>query len=261
MMATAARVVGPLRGIRGLLLLLGPLLAWEVLGSEISFSYPPPRTWWEAIQDMYSAGELLPAAGRTAATFGASLAVAAVVGVMGGVVIGASLRVERAVNPLLEFVRAVPPPAVVPVFGLLLGPTMLASVIIVVLAIVWPVLMNTVMGMRSIPLVRKEMSRSLGLGPVDRIRKVVLPSLAPHIMIGLRVSVSLSLIVTLFTDIVGAGEGLGRLLVEQQQLFEAASVWGLLALIGVGGYAVNAGFATVERVVFSRWPEDARPVG
>ena len=145
-----------------------------------------------------------------------------------------------------------------PALGLLLGPTLLSSVTIVVLAIIWPILLNTVNGVRMIPEVRKDMARSLGLSWSARITKVLLPSLTPNIMTGLRVSVSLSLIVTLVTDILGTGQGLGRLLIDQQQFFEAPAVWGLLVLIGAFGYLINMLFRMLERKLMSRWPAESR---
>ncbi|UNK45633.1 ABC transporter permease [Arthrobacter sulfonylureivorans] len=186
---------------------------------------------------------------------------ATVLGILGGMLIGSSNLLDRALTPFLDFFRAVPPPALVPALGLLLGPTLLSSVTIVVLAIVWPILLNTVTGIRTIPAVRKEMARTLGLTPVERLTKVIFPSLGPNIMTGLRISVSMSLIVTLVTDIIGTGRGLGRLLVDQQQFFESASVWGLLVVIGAFGYLINVLFGLFETAIFSRWPEGARPVG
>ena len=256
-----AGALRPLRGIRGLLLLIVPLVLWQVLGSPNPFSFPVPSTWFPAVAALYEEGVLMPAVARTLTTFFVSLAVAFVVGVLAGIVIGLLPTLDRALTPSFDFFRAIPPPAIVPALGLLLGPGLLSSVTIVVLAIIWPILLNTVAGIRSIPPVRTEMSRSLGLTRAEQLFKVVLPSLGPSIMVGLRVSVSLSLIVTLVTDIIGTGQGLGRLLVDQQQFFESAAVWGLLVLIGAFGYALNVAFGLFQRAVFSRWPEGARPIG
>jgi sulfonate transport system permease protein len=257
----AAKLLRPLLGIRGLLLLIIPLVLWQVLGSPNPFSFPVPSTWFPAIAELYESGKLMPAVERTLTTFFLSLLVALVLGVAMGVVIGLVPTLDRALTPSFDFFRAVPPPAIVPALGLLLGPGLTASVTIVVLAIIWPILLNTVSGVRAIPAIRMEMARSLGLSRPDQFFKVVLPSLGPSIMVGLRVSVSLSLIVTLVTDILGTGQGLGRLLLDQQQFFESAAVWGLLVLIGAFGYALNVCFGLFQRIVFSRWPEGARPVG
>ena len=87
----------------------------------------------------------------------------------------------------------------------------------------------------------------LGLTPPQRWRKVILPSLTPGVMLGVRVASATALIVTLLVDIFGVGAGLGRLLVESQQRFESATAWGLTLMIGTFGYLTSAFFARVGR--------------
>jgi sulfonate transport system permease protein len=101
--------------------------------------------------------------------------------------------------------------------------------------------------MRGIPVVRLEMSRTMGLSPMQRWSKVVLPSATPGVMLGVRVAASMGIIITLLVDIFGASAGLGRLLVESQQRFESAAAWGLLLMIGGFGYLVSVGLARLER--------------
>lgn len=259
--AGGRRVLQALLGVRGLLILIIPIVLWQLFGEERSFSFPVPSTWFPAVWGLHEEGQFLPAVERTLTTFILSLAIALVLGVVAGMVLGSVRLLDRAFSPFLDFFRAVPPPALVPALGLLLGPTLLSSISIVVLAIIWPILLNTVNGVRTIPDVRMEMARSLGMSWWGRVSKVLLPSLTPSIMTGLRVSVSLSLIVTLVTDILGTGQGLGRLLIDQQQFFESAAVWGLLVVIGAFGYLVNVLFRLVEGRLMSRWPSEVRARG
>ena len=74
-----------------------------------------------------------------------------------------------------------------------------------------------------------------------------MPSLIPGSMLGVRVAASLAVIITLLVDILGAGAGIGRLLVESQQRFDASSAWGLLFIIGTFGYLTSLFLAWVER--------------
>ena len=76
------------------------------------------------------------------------------------------------------------------------------------------------------------MSRTIGLSRAQRWGKVIVPSLIPGMMLGVRVAASLAVIITLLVDIFGAGTGLGRLLVESQQRFDASAAWGLLLIVG-----------------------------
>jgi ABC-type nitrate/sulfonate/bicarbonate transport system permease component len=83
------------------------------------------------------------------------------------------------------------------------------------------------------------MSQTLGLSTVRRWRSVVLPSLAPGVLVGVRIASAVALIVALLADIFGVGAGLGRLLLESQQRFDAAAAWGLLLIIGTFGYLTS----------------------
>ncbi|MCU4671160.1 ABC transporter permease [Microbacterium fluvii] len=195
----------------------------------------------------------------TATTFTIGLLLALLLGVLAGIVIGSVPIVDRALSPLIDFIRSMPPPAIVPAIGLIVGSGLGSSIVIVVIAVMWPILLNTVVGVRSIPQVRRDTARTLALSPDARLLKVTIPSLAPYVMSGLRIAVSMTLIVTLFTDILGSGQGLGRLLQEMQHFFRADAVWGLLVFIGALGYLINLAFDLIQRIVFRRWPETLRP--
>jgi sulfonate transport system permease protein len=117
----------------------------------------------------------------------------------------------------------------------------------VALIVSWPILLNTATAVRSIPPVRLEMSRTIGLSRAQRWGKVIVPSLIPGAMLGARVAASLAVIITLLVDIFGAGMGLGRLLVESQQRFDASAAWGLLVIVGLFGYAMSLALSWLER--------------
>lgn len=232
---------------RGLLPLAALLITWQLTASDTSFSFPPPSTWLSAIGQMHNDGVLLPALAHTLSTFALALLLATLLGALVGIAIGASQRIDRALTPSIEFAAATPGAALVPLAVLLLGTTLLTGVVMVALIVSWPILLNTATAMRAIPAVRLDMSRSLGLSTGERWRKVILPSLAPGILLGVRVASSLALIITLLADIFGAGEGIGRLLIERQQSFDAPGAWGLLLITGTFGYLISA---TLARVTF-----------
>ena len=97
--------------------------------------------------------------------------------------------------------------------------------------------------------VRLEMSRTMGLSPLHRWTKVILPSLSPGILLGVRVASSMAIIITLLVDILGSGMGIGRLLVESQQRFDAAAAWGLLLIVGAFGYVMSLSLSLLERQI------------
>lgn len=233
-------------------LVLG-LIAWQVLGSPMSFTFPSPDTWWEATKNMHAADELMPALMRTVLTFVYGLALSVVVGVAAGWFIGSSRLAERALSPILDFFRAMPSPALVPVATVIFGVTVGMSAVVMLISIVWPILLSTISARKTIPPVRLEMGRVLGLSTFDQMRKIVLPSLLPAIMTGTRVAVSQGFVIALLIDIIGAGAGIGRLLVVRQQTFDAASVWALLVVIGLVGLVANGLVALLDHRVQRGW--------
>ena len=156
---------------------------------------------------------------------------------------------DHYLTPTIDFVAAIPGAALVPVAVLLLGQSPLSGVAVVALIVSWPILLNTATAMRSIPAVRLDMSRTMGLSPLHRWTKVILPSLSPGILLGLRVASSLAIIITLLVDILGSGMGIGRLLVESQQHFDAAAAWGLLLIVGTFGYVMSLSLSLLERQI------------
>lgn len=247
------RSVRPLGFVLGLTPLVLGMLAWELLGDPMSFTFPPPSQWWTAAQGMHAEGLLLSAVWRTMVTFLLGLSLSVVVGVALGWAIGASRRVERALSPLLDFFRSMPSPALVPIATVIFGVTIGMSAVVMLIAIVWPVLLSTVTARQTIPPVRLEMGRALGLSALDRMRKVVFPSLLPAIMTGTRVAVSQGFVIALLIDIIGSGAGVGRLLVVRQQTFDAASVWALLIVIGIFGLVANGVVALIDHRVQKGW--------
>lgn len=244
-----SNVVQPQAPAKGLLPVVTLLVLWQLAGDTDSLMFPPPGTWFDGLVRLQHAGSLGPAIQLTLLTFAGGLLVATVVGSTLGAAIGASRWVDRTLTPTFDALAGVPASALVPVAILAFGAGPLSGVAVVALIAPWPVLLNTAMSMRAIPPVRLDMSRSLRLSRPRQWSKVVLPSLAPGIALGMRVASTVALIVSLLFDIFGTGGGIGRLLVESQQRFDASAVWGLVLLTGVLGYLTSAGLARVSRLL------------
>jgi ABC-type nitrate/sulfonate/bicarbonate transport system permease component len=118
----------------------------------------------------------------------------------------------------------------------------------------WPVLLNTAAGVRAMPPLRSDVATTLGLATGERFWKVVLPSLIPNILLGVKLSVSVAFVVALFIEILGVTKGLGSLLSDRQMRFDAAGTWGILLLIGICGYLLNVGIALIEGHLLKNWP-------
>lgn len=248
-----ARRPGGIPPLRGLLPILLLLVVWELVGSASSFSYPTPTTWLIALAELTGEG-LWESLAFTLRTFVVGLVLATIAGALGGMILGASRTADRAFTPIADFFRALPAPAVISVVTLIMGPNLSAALVMVILGAMWPILLNTASGLRSIPPLRIETSRTLGLTRLQHLRKILLPSLTPHILLGVKVAASLAFVITLFAEILGVTPGLGLLLAHRQQRFDSAGTWGLLLLIGVCGYLINVVVSLLQRRLLKNWP-------
>ncbi|MFF4058747.1 ABC transporter permease [Streptomyces sp. NPDC001668] len=193
--------------------------------------------------------DILPSLGR----MGAGFALAAVAGVVLGVVVGRSRWAYALANPVLQFARAVPPPALVPVFVVIFAfgtPMQIASI---AFSAVWPVLINTAAGVRNTDPLRLDVAAVLRLNTAERLWFLVLPSALPRVFAGLRLSLSLSLILMVFSELLpGTANGIGFTLTEAQTRSDLLTVWAALVLLGALGHLLNTGLLAVEKRLLGR---------
>jgi ABC-type nitrate/sulfonate/bicarbonate transport system permease component len=181
-------------------------------------------------------------------------ALAAVVGIVLGVLFGRSRTAMDYVGPLFAFFRSIPPPTLIPVFAVLFGLSSGMQIGSIIFGSVWPVLLNAVDGVRSVDQVKVETARSIRTPKRYWLAMVVLPAAAPKIFAGLRVSLSISLLLMVVSELVGAYNGIGRSLMNAQQDFEFPTMWSWLVLLGILGYAFNTIFLAAERRVLAWQP-------
>lgn len=252
--APRVRVFPPLLGLLPLTLLL---VIWQLFGDPESASFPPPSQWFGAVTSLDFSEVLLPATERTILVFVAALLLATVLGIALGTVMGTSTKTRRALSPFTEFCRTFPPPAAVPVAVLVLGNTLTMSLLVIVGTAMWPVVINTVVGVQAIPDVRVDAGRILGLSRRERILKVVVPSVLPGVALGVRVATPICFIVTLLAEMLASTGGLGQLILSRQRVFDSGGVFGLLVLIGILGLVVNAAVGWLEGRALANRPRRA----
>ncbi|MGW3649910.1 ABC transporter permease [Streptomyces sp. NPDC000878] len=246
----------------------GALLRWLVLALAVgvwqlaarahgSVYFPPPGRIAHHAYDLWFSGparqlfltdaavdNILPSLGRMAAGF----ALAAVAGVALGIAVGRSRRAYALCNPVLQFARAVPPPALVPVFVVVLDFGTQMQVASIAFSAVWPVLINTAEGARNVDPLRLEVATVLRLTAFERLWLLLLPSALPRIFAGLRLTLSLSLILMVFSELLpGTANGIGFTLTDAQSRSDLLTVWAALVLLGALGYLLNTGLLTVEK--------------
>jgi ABC-type nitrate/sulfonate/bicarbonate transport system permease component len=177
---------------------------------------------------------------------------AVLAGVLVGVVLGLSRRTEEACRPLLELLRAIPGVALLPVFVVLFGLGSEMKVVLIATGAVWPVLLNTTDGVRSVEPLLLDVAQAFRLSRRQRLRRIVLPSAGPQIFAGARTALAIAVIVMVVGETVGSSGGIGYFLLNAERNFAITSMWGTIIALGIVGYLLNVLFRIVEAVVL-RW--------
>jgi ABC-type nitrate/sulfonate/bicarbonate transport system permease component len=191
--------------------------------------------------------DVLPSVGRLLAGY----AMAALLGVGLGVPIGLSPRLRATLEPVLEFCRAVPPPVLVPLIMLLAGIDTFMKVLVIVSGCVWPILLNTVEGVRALDEVLSDTCRMYGVRGPSRLRRFVLRGASPQIMTGLRQALSIGIILMVISEMFASSSGLGFTIVLFQRQFQIAEMWSGILLLGLIGLGLSVLFRRLERRVLS----------
>jgi sulfonate transport system permease protein len=241
---------------RALIQLVAPIVIIAVwwFASEYSTSpyFPPLSGIVTSFIAVWISPSFLTDAVPSLAHFAIGLAIATVVGVGGGLLLGLWRRIGDAVAPVLEFARATPAVALAPIAIVAFGIRPTTQVIIIASATVWPILLNATDGVRSIDPMLVDVARSYRLGRADRIFRVTLPAAGPQIMAGVNTAVAVGLVMIVFSEMQGATNGIGYTLLQQQRSYNISAMWGTIVFLGILGYLLNLGFRAVESVVL-RW--------
>jgi ABC-type nitrate/sulfonate/bicarbonate transport system permease component len=257
-MGTVRRISGRAPLLLGFLPLAVGLVIWELIPSaDESPFFPPPSAWLEGLRDNYGSGEIVSELANTLRSVVIGLLVATVVGSLIGIAIGFFRVVRLSLSTTLEFLRALPAPVIIPIAALAFGQTETMKVFCVAFASVWPVLLNAASAASSTNVLMLDVGRTLQLTRTEQVRKIVLPSTVPSILLGVRVALPVAVILTILIEMLGSNVGIGSLLIEAQRAYQSADAFGLLFVVGIFGFALNALFAGVGWLFLRRWPEGA----
>lgn len=232
------------------LLLIG---VWEWYGRRDTGGLFPPIS-----EVLVEAGELLrsdeltedilPSVARALTGF--------VLGSILAIIVGVVLGWWRALRPWttapLEFLRAVPAVALVPLAVALYGSTNPMKIGLIALGTFWPVLLNTVDGIRRVEAGYVESARVYTTGSsLAILRRVVLPAATPQITTGLRIGLAISLIMMVISEMFGASSGLGYVILQSQRLYALTSMYAGVVILAVIGLLLTALFSTIEKRAMS----------
>ncbi len=233
------------------------LLLWEfgpkyLLDGQTRVFLPPLhedlQAGWRLVQNGQLQADLRASLTRSVIGFGLAVLTAIPVGLL----VAWYRPVESFLNPLLEIFRNTAALALLPVFILLLGIGETSKISIVAYASFFPILLNTVSGVKTVDPLLVRAARTLGLSRFALFTKVILPSAVPTIFTGIRMAGSSAILVLIAAEMVGAKAGLGFEIVNAQSSFQIQDMYAAILTTSVLGVGVNYGFVRLERH-FSRW--------
>lgn len=240
----------------GLMVLL--LLLWQASARWwVSSANWPPVTeiLWAVVAGLRS-GELAQVFGSTLWRVAAGFAAGSLAGVLVGMAMASFRKVDAALRPLVELLRPIPIPAIVPPLILLLGIDHAMKVFVVAFATFFPVLVNTVAGVRAVDGTVVDVARTFQVGRLRTLWRVVLPASLPYILVGLRTSLALALIVSVVAEMIAGSEGVGYYIMTMQYAMRASDMYAAIFLLAVVGYGLNRALLLVERRVLHWWQPD-----
>jgi ABC-type nitrate/sulfonate/bicarbonate transport system permease component len=242
-------------------LILGLGVLWQVLARASDNPYfPPPSQIFPIVRDLWFSGPAshLFLTSKALDDFTPSLAhifvgwlAASFVGIVLGVALGRSRTAMDFLDPLLQFGRAIPPPTLIPFFIIVFHIADSMYIAVIMFGVIWPVLLNTIDGARTVDTVQLDTAKVFGISGRLRLWQVLLPAAAPKIFAGLRVSLSLALILMVISELVGSTAGIGDHLVNAQRGFQLPDMWAGIVLLGILGLLFNGAFVLVERRVLA----------
>jgi len=229
-----------LQGIAGILLFLA---LWQaaVLSGIARYEYlPAPSAIFGALVSLAQS----PAAyGETAHTIAAALigwAIALAIGLTLGTALGLSPRVRRYTLASVEILRPLPAVALVPVALLLFGFSIETELFVIVIPTIWPILVNTMGGIASVPERLREVARAFRLSPFAAAVRIFIPAAAPAVLVGCRLSMTIALVLAIVAEMIGNPEGLGYAVVREAQALQPELMFAYVFVTGILGILLNA---------------------
>jgi ABC-type nitrate/sulfonate/bicarbonate transport system permease component len=222
---------------------------WVSTANSTNFYVPPLSEILSAFGRVWTVDRLRADVWPSVWRLAAGYALATVAGIALGMLIGRARRVAAVLEPVLEFFRAVPPPVLVPVIMLFAGIGDSMKVIVVAFGCVWPILLNTVAGVRAVDEVLTDTCRSYGIAGPSRLYHLILRSASPQIVTGMRQALSIGIILMVISEMFAASSGLGFTIVQFQRSFAIPDMWSGILLLGLLGIALSLLFRLLERRV------------
>ncbi|MGE0280855.1 MAG: ABC transporter permease [Rhizobiaceae bacterium] len=236
------------------------LLLWQVASHRGWISqavFPPLDTIVAALWDGIVGGALLDDIAVSLQRSGIAFASAVLVAIPLGLFMGQVRAVEQALDPILQLFRQTSALALYPVFILLLGLGETSKVFVIFWAALFPLLLNTIGGVKEVDAKLIEMARVYGASRLTTFRRVVLPAALPSIFVGLRLSATTALLLLIASEMIGANSGVGFQVMNAQYNFQIPLMFAAIFLLAALGLVANYALMLLQKRL-CRWSDVAR---
>ncbi|MDB5999831.1 MAG: transporter permease [Rhizobacter sp.] len=226
------------------------LLAAEVMsrtGVLPAEDFPPVSVVLMALLGDLQHAKIWAAMGASLSAWAVGMLAVLVIALPAGMLMGASRRVYASTTFTVEFFRSIPSVAALPLLIFVYGIGFKLTVMLIVLSAIWPLLLQTMYGMHDIDPVLEATGRVYGLGRGKRLRLVTLPSIAPYVATGLRLSATTALVMAIAVSLIVGGEGLGGLIGSAAQGGQVPLMYGRILVTGIIGLLLTACLRALEK--------------
>lgn len=228
----------PLLGIAGAIAIWF-LLTDVIFGSRpLVVEFSPTRTW-AGVVELWDSGVLIDDASASVMRLVVGLLTAVVVGIGAGLAMGTVGWINRATQPAVGFLRMVSPLSWAPLVIVLVGIGDLPVIALVALTTVWPVMLTTAAGVRAVSPGHRAVARALGATRLETLRSVIVPTLRPHVLTGIRNAVALGWVVLVPAEMLGVTSGLGYQILNAKDQLAYHHITALIVVIGLLGLAID----------------------
>lgn len=241
-------------GLVGIVVFLGFWELMPALGVVQAKYLPPASEVIAALATDLGLTAFWVAVGDTMLAWAIGLAIAVAAALVLGLVIGMSPFLRRFTNSTIEFLRPIPSVALIPLAVLLFGIKIESSLLLIVYACFWQVLIQVLYGVADVDNVAMQTARSYGFSYAQRVRDVVFPTMLPYLMTGIRLAASVALILAITAELLIGSPGLGKEIALAQSGGAISGMYALILATGFLGVAINGVTRVVEKRVLSWHP-------
>ncbi len=245
--------------LRGFAFAVALTALWEFCARQgwLTSYVPPPSVIFAAMWTGLVNGDISSQIGTTLEVYVQALAYGSLLAIVIGILMGAYRPIYNAFKVIVEFMRPIPSVATIPLAILFFGLGAEMRIIVITYAVFWPMLINTLYGVRGIDPQALDVARNFGIRGGEALWRVTLPSSVASIATGFRISASIALIVTVTTELVAGNSGIGFFISQMEQANRLPPMYAAIVLTGIIGYALNWFYVWLEKkLVF--WTPAAR---